>query len=232
MGIIINKNIGVQDDDIDKIYITGDGFIRKEFKGISRESQLGYYETVWAASLNRDNTFAFNNIDDVDIGRVARVNVIFPIMKTQDFIDLQALLRQRHVEVNYFNVDLGRRVTEEMAITGNERKKLYTYGSNIVGMQNVTVNFVGTNRRFDAQGNLIKEEAVTITYNANGGSGSIEPLTTEYSNQIKIDSGNSLSNGTKHIKWWNTMADGSGKSYLPNLSLTVYENLTLYAIWE
>ncbi len=225
MSIIPSKCTGIKDGDLDSVYFTGAGYTRKQFHGISRESQLGYYETVWAASLTRDNTFALNNIDDVDIGKVARLNLVFPIMLMSDFLILQELLTQRHIIVDYFNVDLGHRVTEEMAITGNERKKLYAYGQTLVGMRDVTISLVGTNREQE-------KSKITITYNANGGSGEVSPLTTSYANQIEIDSGSSLTNGTKHITTWNTKADGTGKSYLPNLSLTVYENLDLYAIWE
>lgn len=225
MSLIPSRNTSIDANEIKNVYFTGAGYTRKEFNCISRESQLGYYETVWAASLNRDNTFALNNIDDVDIGKVARLNLIFPIMTMSDFIILQELLTQRHIIVEYFNVDVGHRVTEEMAITGNERKKLYVHGDRLVGMQNVTLSLVGTNRNQE-------HSSITITYNANGGSGEISPLTTAYANQITIDSGSSLTKGTQHIVNWNTKADGTGKSYLPNLSLTVYESLTLYAIWE
>lgn len=225
MSIIPSKSSSIENGDLDSVYFTGAGFTRKQFKGISRESQLGYYETVWAASLNRDNTFALNNIDDIDIGKVARLNLVFPIMLMSDFLILQQLLTQRHIIVDYFNVDVGHRVTEEMAITGNERKKLYVYGNSLVGMRDVTLSLVGTNRG-------IEKNKITITYNSNGGVGEVSPITTSYSNQVTIDSGSNLTNGSKHLKHWNTQANGLGKTYLPNLSLTVYENLDLYAIWE
>jgi hypothetical protein len=217
---------GIDISDLSTIYITGGGFIRKAFHGVGKESQLGYMKTVWATNLNRDNTFALNNIDDVDIGQVAQCDVNFPYMNIQDFMDLQKILKERHCIVDYYNVDLGRRVSQEMAITGNDRKRIYNYGTSIIGMENVSIKFVATNR--DAEiGNEI-----TITYDSNGGSGEIEDLETDYAEQEVLSNGLAFTNGTKHIKEWNTKADGTGWAYGLNQSITVWQDLTLYAIWE
>ena len=114
-----------------------------------------------------------------------------------------------------------------MAITGNERKKIYSFGKSIIGMQDLTIKLVGTN--------LDKEYAQkSITYKANGGSGSDVSNAYDYASQVvtldEDDSGFSKSGYS--IASWNTKADGSGKTYLLNQSITLWNDLTLYAIWE
>ena len=220
----VDKQNGINGN-LSTIYITGGGFVRRPFKGIGVESSLGWNETVWATSLNRSNTFAFENIDDVDIGQVAQCQIIFPYMNIQDFIDLQKILKERHVMVDYFNVDLGKRVTQEMAITGDERKKVYGRGNTIFGMQNVNVKFVATNRTNEYLD-------LTVAYNMNGGTGVIDNIERTYSSQVRLSNGAGLTNGTKHIKEWNTKPDGTGWAYGLNQSITLWESLTLYAIWE
>lgn len=220
-------------EDIDTVYITGAGYTRKAFTGLGRDS-MGWNETVWGGKLNRSNTFALENIDDVDIGQVPQCTLVFKYMKIEDFIIMQKLLKERHLIVDYFDFDLGKRVIHEMAITGNERKKFYSMRNYINGVCDFTIKLVGTNR----------DEYVlnkyTISYDSNGGNGTIADI--EYANgktpgyvyttQVKISSGNGLSKQGYHLASWNTKADGSGASYLPNQSITIYEDLYLYAIWE
>lgn len=36
----------------------------------------------------------------------------------------------------------------------------------------------------------------------------------------------------KHFSAWNTKSDGTGSTYYPNQSMNIFENITLYPIWE
>ena len=72
------------------------------------------------------------------------------------------------------------------------------------------------------------------TDKANGGIGT--DVENEYSvaDQVRLltaeDSG--FSKSGYHIKEWNTKSDGTGFTYGLNQSITLWDNLTLYAIWE
>lgn len=72
----------------------------------------------------------------------------------------------------------------------------------------------------------------TITYNANGGSGSMAAGTKYKDVAFEIDD-----NGFdppyiyKYFKNWNTNSGGTGTSYAPGASYTSNANLTLYAQW-
>ena len=135
--------INIKDENIDMgaVYITGAGFTKKKFSGFGRET-MGWNETVWGGKLNRSNTFALENIDDVEIGQVPQLTIKYNYITIDDFIDLQKILKERHVIVEYFDIDLGKRVTHEMAITGNDRKQIITRGNKLIGMSNFTIKFV------------------------------------------------------------------------------------------
>lgn len=72
----------------------------------------------------------------------------------------------------------------------------------------------------------------TVTYNANGGSGT---LTDENSPYYEIDTVTVLDNGFTNYGYkflgYNTQPDGSGTTYQPNSTFVIYSNVTLYAQW-
>lgn len=217
MSILVN--------DIGKVYITGAGYT--EYPFVTSRDSIGWNETVWGGQLNRSRKFTLENINDVEIGQVPQCTIVFKLLKIEDFIILQELLRERHITLKYFDIDYGEWVTHDMAITGNDRKKIYSYGRKIIGMQDVTVKFVGTN---------LDNEYVdkTITYKANGGTGSDVEETYAVGDQVTTlnESESEFVKSGYSIASWNTKADGTGKTYLLNQSITLWKDLTLYAIWE
>ena len=73
----------------------------------------------------------------------------------------------------------------------------------------------------------VSAASYTVTYNANGGSGTMSNST---GSSIKIKECTFTAPECKQFTAWNTAANGSGTSYAPNA--TVATNLTLYAQWE
>ena len=70
----------------------------------------------------------------------------------------------------------------------------------------------------------------TVTYHANGGSGSMPSMTYPQGTLINI-----LENAFTHtlnFLEWNTAADGTGTSYAPAQQVALEADLDLYAIWE
>ena len=70
----------------------------------------------------------------------------------------------------------------------------------------------------------------TVTYHANGGSGSMPSMTYPQGTLINI-----LENAFTHtlnFLEWNTAADGTGTSYVPAQQVALEADLDLYAIWE
>ena len=229
MGVKVDYAHKVIAEDLDTIYITGGGFIRRAFKGVSRDSAWAWEESVWSSELNRSlGGFALTNIDDVEFGQVARCEISYKYMNVQDYIDLCKIAKQRHFFVDFFNRETGKRVTQEMTFTGNELGKLYAFGSDYLGVQDVKIKLVATNRD---KVDLIRS-TITITYDANGGNGEEPTQTTIYSNNLILSDGDNMTKANAHIKQWNTKADGTGSAYGLGQSITCWKDLTLYAIWE
>lgn len=239
MGVKIDYTKKIEIEDLDTIYITGGGFINKAFKGISNGSAWAWDEVVWNANLSRSSSFEMTNIDNIGMGIVTNLEIKFPLLNMQDFINLQSLLHERHIIVNYFCVDDGQRHTKEMAITGNERKKIYNRGTDILGMREVVVKMVSTNRVLDDNEYKIGQD-LDITYYSqvrNSSSGiyewqEVDADNSQYGSQYIIRTDEGLTYENYHLKEWNTKQDGTGQKYLPSLSITMWKPLILYAIWE
>ena len=73
--------------------------------------------------------------------------------------------------------------------------------------------------------------SATITFNANGGSGSVETINTYLGVANTIPS-NALTRTGYTFSHWNTKADGSGTSYATGSSITPIGNVVLYAQWK
>lgn len=217
--------------DLDTIYITAGGYIRYPFKGISTDSVWGINETVWGGDLTRSRkTFAFQNIDDVDFGIVPRCEISFKYLNVQDYLVLCKMAQQRTMTVDFFNRDLGRRQTLEMAMTNQERGNLYHYGANeYIGNFNIKIKLVATNREIAGNEGLI----FSVVYDDNGGVGTLPANASRiaWSKEYKIGTPDNLTKAGKNFTHWNTKADGSGESYLPGQRLTIWKNYHLYAIY-
>jgi uncharacterized repeat protein (TIGR02543 family) len=68
----------------------------------------------------------------------------------------------------------------------------------------------------------------TVTYNANGGSGTMAPQT---SNATANLNGNTFTYTDREFNSWNTSADGTGIVYSNSVSYPFLANITLYAQW-
>lgn len=74
----------------------------------------------------------------------------------------------------------------------------------------------------------------TVTYNANGGIGTLPSDETEYTNGATVTVLGNYGKLTKDgyaFTGWNTKADGSGESYKDNEKFIITANTTLYAQW-
>ena len=76
-----------------------------------------------------------------------------------------------------------------------------------------------------------KVEYTTITFNANGGSGSMQSISVVKGSSTTLPDATFTRSGY-NFKGWNTKADGSGFAYQNKQSIASHNNLTLYAQWE
>ena len=73
-------------------------------------------------------------------------------------------------------------------------------------------------------------QAVTLSFNANGGEGEMTPVNTRAGFAAQVPSCD-FTNGENVFMEWNTESDGSGTTYLPGEEFTIKSNVTLYAQW-
>ena len=71
----------------------------------------------------------------------------------------------------------------------------------------------------------------SVTYNANGGTGSVTDNEKYAKGAEATVMSNSFTNDGKVFLSWNTAADGSGTTYYPNGTIKVTGDMDLYAIW-
>ena len=73
----------------------------------------------------------------------------------------------------------------------------------------------------------------TLTYNANGGVGSVPPARTYYSGEsVRIFQNLDILRTGHSFYGWNTAADGSGFTFSSNHVFVIKSNQTLYALWN
>ena len=72
----------------------------------------------------------------------------------------------------------------------------------------------------------------TITFDANGGSGTVPTAISTYVGVANTIPSNSLTRAGYTFDGWNTASDGSGTAYATGSTITPSSNVTLYAQWE
>ncbi len=78
-----------------------------------------------------------------------------------------------------------------------------------------------------------EKNKVTVTYSANGGSGSVDPVTVEVGETVTVDgTSSSLSREGYTFLGWGTSPDGTGTVISGTVTMPVNSNLTFYAIWK
>lgn len=249
MGVSVDYRNKVNVSDLDTIYITGAGFIRRAFKGVSRDSAWGWEAPVWGGDLTRSRDFILTNIEDVDYGLVARCEISYKYMNIQDYMDLMKISKERVVMVDFFNRETGQREEREMSFTGNELGKLYTFGTDYLGTADIKIKLVATNRE---KADTIKTQH-SVSFYPNDGTitdnGSVVTSlarTVKWSNntilldeEYNYNEGGVAHTGTVtrtgyHLKYWATKDQNGNfdRYYEPAQHITVWTNLPLYAIWE
>ena len=105
-------------------------------------------------------------------------------------------------------------------------------GSAFGPMKTAAVNFVNTLAGNPNSGGNPGTTSYTVTFNANGGSGSVQSMTANSGSSITLPSGSGLTRTGYTFGGWNTNAAGTGSNYAAGLSYTVNGNVTLYAKWN
>ena len=77
----------------------------------------------------------------------------------------------------------------------------------------------------------VKHDKLILTFDANGGDGTMEKIEEYQNNVISIPKSIFVRDGY-YFSGWNTEADGTGTSYADKSKVTLKPNMTLYAQWR
>lgn len=199
------------------------------FKHLSPDSVLGFDTLTWSEEPTRNNLFAFENIDDIDIGLVAQCQINLKYCNIEDYMKLRELAQQRYVYVTFFNVDKGIwEYDREMYISKSEKQKLFYFKPELIGILDVNITFVATNRE-------ISRNPVTISFNTNGYAITVpSSQSLEYGEVFKLEDAPTLTGYT--FEYWTDSVDtnhnSTGWHYLAGQSFTAWKNKTLYPIYK
>ena len=115
--------------------------------------------------------------------------------------------------------------------------------SSYAGQSNVVIVFIGTSNWGVGDAYLYLDDVAvttssavttfTLTYNANGGTGTMTDPSSPYTDgsTVTVMSNGFTAPSGKIFDGWNTAANGSGVSYAPGATFTIMDNTTLYAQW-
>lgn len=111
--------------------------------------------------------------------------------------------------------------------------EVYYSGTTAVrALDDVKLVYNGGVNTYNTNPSCTPPTTATLTYNANGGSGSMESQTVDIGNSVTVAANGFTAPDANHFVKWNTAANGSGTDYLPGDSFNLSVNTTLYAIWE
>lgn len=199
------------------------------FKHLSTDSILGFDTLTWAEEPTRNNLFAFENIDQIDIGLVAQCQINLKYCSIEDFIKLRELSQQRYVYVTFFNVDKGEwEYDREMYCSKSEKQKLFYFKPELVGILDVSITFVATNRE-------TLRDPVTISFDSNDYAITVPNDTIiPYGAVFELEDAPVLAGYT--FEYWTDSVDtnhnATGWHYLAGQSFTAWKNKKLYPIYK
>lgn len=223
---------------IQNIYITGGGYVDYPLTGGSPDSPFGWTEFIWRKVPPRNSKFVFTTMNNIEVGKVARCELNIKYMEYEDFVVFRHIVNtERHFMVKFFDVDQKKWVCRDMYCSENTKEKFFTLKESLFGVINMSIKLVGTNLdlKFDSDGNLV-EEMFSVSYNINGGTGSIgQNLTVPKGTQVTLEKqGKIIPPANKYMVGWQTKnEDGEiTGSYLLGQSITLWNDLELYAWYK
>lgn len=76
-----------------------------------------------------------------------------------------------------------------------------------------------------------RRDTFTASFDANQGTGAINPITSNTAYEVELPDGDALSRDGYHFTGWNTKANGTGTGYNAGDTVTLTDDTTFYAQW-
>lgn len=232
----IEKAYDFSNKSISRIYITGGGYVRREFKGASPTSMFGWDEFSWASSPTRSSDyFAMTNIDQKKVGLIPRCEINIKYLNYEDYVALRRIFKERHFLVEFFNADDMKWVTRDMYVTENTKSRFYTLDQKLIGVLDMSIKLVGTNN--DVADTVGKDGKFVVKQLKVQYDGASEyNIESPYGSQVTLsgDQNEIFASSSHHLAGWitkNSQGVTTGR-YLPKQSITLWKDLYLYPVYE
>ena len=118
------------------------------------------------------------------------------------------------------------------ATTASKQSYNYTGSATTINMgsANSGINFYAINLVYSGD-TPQPVETYTLSYEENGGSGTMEEQTAEDGQSLTVKANTFTAPAGYSFKEWNDNYKGSGTKYTAGQSVTMHDDLTLYAVW-
>lgn len=141
--------------DLGKIWVNG-----QEFTGMAYQGLLTVNTKTYVEEPKRANDGSIPNINDYDTFVVPRCKVNFKYFNIEDYRRLCDAVMSNEFYVKYYDKQHNEFVQHKMYCEPEEMVKLYNVGTDVFGVLDYEVSFIGT---------LNDLAEYTVTYLANGG---------------------------------------------------------------
>ena len=160
-------------DNLGKIWING-----QEFSGMAYQGLLTVNTKTYVDEPTRSNDGSIPNINDYDTFIVPRCKVNFKYFSIEDYRRLCDAIQSNEFVVEYYDKQFNEFVKHKMYCEPEEMTKLYNVGTDVFGLLDYEVSFIGTLNDLDT---------FMVTYNSNGGE--IKGNPQKYSSETEYKKG-------------------------------------------
>lgn len=222
-GIALNDDGTIKGDnvpDLDTIWVNGEAF-----KGIAYQGLLNVNTKTYVEEPERVNDGSMPNINDYDTFVVPRCTVNFKYFSIDDYRRMCEAVQSNEFYVKYYDKQFNEFVMHKMYCEPEEMVKLYNVGTNVIGVLDYEVSFIGTLNDLDT---------FTITYDANGGSIAGNP--TIYNSSANYEKGDRVYISADDQRYFEAIyyvnsfenIDLSNTTYWLNHTLAEFSSATSY----
>lgn len=231
---------------LDRITIDGN-----EFQGYFEYSFLA--EKSYHQQPIRSNDGSIDDINQYTTFLTPRLVIKYNMMDIEDYRRLMMLLRSKNeFTVSFYDLVLDKRVTHKMYFATPEMPIIYQQYLAVMGIREYTIELIGTNNGVgevyvwldynipedvswgDKTKLALQQIPKNVSDNIGAEAASYEITESEEQKSYPLNSQKTQElMGNKYaFKYWSTKADGSGFNYIDGDAYYIYDDITLYAIWE
>lgn len=181
---------------------------------------------TYLTSPTRDNAGSISNINDIDTFETPRLQMNFDIMDLTTWRYLKLATKPNEFLVTMYDWEYDSIVTNKMYFATQDEIDIFQkFGSmqDYYILSKKSIDIVGTNNSI---------LTLTVTYNANGGTGTVSSQSVSPNEPFQFSDGTGLTRSNYVLVGWNTASGGSGLAFPLSLWTTTSQTLNLYAIWS